>query len=52
MSMFNLATILRESAAGHPDEPVACWDGGRLTYAELGLPSRPTCSTSSNGDSA
>lgn len=33
--MFNLAVILRESAAGAPEKPVAVWAGGRLTYAEL-----------------
>ena len=32
---FNLATILRESARGHPDKPVALFDGGRMTFAEL-----------------
>ena len=32
---FNLATILRESARSHPDKPVALFDGGRLTFAEL-----------------
>jgi long-chain acyl-CoA synthetase len=33
--MFNLACILRESAAAHPTKPVARWDGGQLSYAEL-----------------
>ena len=32
---FNLAVILRESAQSSPDEPVAVYDGGRLTYREL-----------------
>ena len=33
--MFNLAVILRESAAAAPDKPVALYDGGQLTYREL-----------------
>ena len=33
--MFNLAVILRESAAATPDKPVATWAGGRMTFAEL-----------------
>jgi long-chain acyl-CoA synthetase len=32
---FNLATMLRESAAAYPDKPVALYDGGRLSYAQL-----------------
>jgi long-chain acyl-CoA synthetase len=32
---FNLATMLRESAMAHPEKPVALFDGGRLSYAEL-----------------
>ncbi|HTW20075.1 MAG TPA: long-chain fatty acid--CoA ligase [Mycobacteriales bacterium] len=32
---FNLATILRESAQRYPAKPVALFDEGRLTYAEL-----------------
>jgi long-chain acyl-CoA synthetase len=32
---LNLATMLRESARTHPDKPVALFDGGRLSYAEL-----------------
>ena len=32
---FNLAVILRESAQSSPDQPVAVYDGGRLTYREL-----------------
>jgi len=32
---FNLATILNETAQSAPDRPVAVYDGGRLTYAEL-----------------
>ena len=32
---LNLATMLRESAVAHPDKPVALYDGGRLSYAEL-----------------
>ena len=32
---LNLATMLRESALAHPDKPVALYDGGRLSYAEL-----------------
>jgi long-chain acyl-CoA synthetase len=32
---FNLATILRESAAEFPDKAVALFDGGSLSYAEL-----------------
>jgi long-chain acyl-CoA synthetase len=37
--MFNLACILRESAAAYPAKPVALWDGGQLTYAELDIAS-------------
>ena len=33
--MFNLATILRESAAKAPDKPVTLLDGNPMTYAEL-----------------
>jgi long-chain acyl-CoA synthetase len=33
--MFNLAVMLRESASATPAKPVALFDGGRLTYAEL-----------------
>ncbi len=33
--MFNLAVILRESASSAPSRPVALWEGGRMTYAEL-----------------
>ena len=33
--MFNLAVILRESAADTPTKPVAVWADGRMTYAEL-----------------
>jgi long-chain acyl-CoA synthetase len=32
---LNLATMLRESAVAHPDKPVALYDGGRMSYAEL-----------------
>ena len=32
---LNLATMLRESALAYPDKPVALYDGGRLSYAEL-----------------
>jgi long-chain acyl-CoA synthetase len=32
---FNLAIILNETAQSAPDRPVAVYDGGRLTYAEL-----------------
>ena len=32
---LNLATMLRESALAYPDKPVALFDGGRLSYAEL-----------------
>ena len=32
---LNLATMLRESAAAHPKKPVALYDGGCLSYAEL-----------------
>ena len=32
---LNLATMLRESATAYPDKPVALFDGGRLSYAEL-----------------
>ena len=32
---LNLATMLRESALAYPDKPVALYDGGRLTYAQL-----------------
>ena len=32
---LNLATMLRESAVGHPNKPVALFDGGRLSYGEL-----------------
>ncbi len=34
---LNLATILRESAKAYPEKPVALFDGGRMTYAELDL---------------
>jgi long-chain acyl-CoA synthetase len=33
--MFNLAVILRESAAATPDKPVALYEGGQMTYREL-----------------
>ena len=32
---FNLAVILNETAQSTPDRPVALYDGGQLTYAEL-----------------
>ena len=32
---LNLATMLRESAVAHPNKPVALFDGGRMSYAEL-----------------
>jgi long-chain acyl-CoA synthetase len=32
---FNLAVILSETAKASPGKPVALYDGGRLTYAEL-----------------
>jgi long-chain acyl-CoA synthetase len=32
---LNLATMLRESALAYPDKPVALYDGGRLSYAQL-----------------
>jgi long-chain acyl-CoA synthetase len=32
---FNLAVILRESAAASPDRPVVLYDGGQMTYAQL-----------------
>jgi len=32
---FNLAVILNETAQSAPDRPVAVYDGGQLTYAEL-----------------
>jgi long-chain acyl-CoA synthetase len=32
---FNLATILRESAHSYPSKPVALFDEGAMTYAEL-----------------
>jgi long-chain acyl-CoA synthetase len=32
---FNLAVILRETAAATPDRPVALYPGGRLSYADL-----------------
>ena len=32
---FNLAVILNETARSAPDRPVAVYDGGELTYAEL-----------------
>jgi long-chain acyl-CoA synthetase len=32
---FNLAVILRESAAASPDKPVVVYDGGHLTYAQV-----------------
>ncbi len=32
---FNLATILSETARSSPDQPVALFTGGRLTYREL-----------------
>jgi long-chain acyl-CoA synthetase len=32
---FNLAVILRETAQAAPGKPVAVYDGGQLTYAEL-----------------
>jgi long-chain acyl-CoA synthetase len=37
--MLNLACILRESAAANPTKPVALWDGGGLSYAELDVAS-------------
>jgi len=36
---FNLAVILSETAHATPDKPVATFDGGRLSYAELDLAS-------------
>ena len=33
--MFNLATILRESAKQSPDKPVTLLDGNPMSYAEL-----------------
>jgi long-chain acyl-CoA synthetase len=33
--MFNLATILRESASATPDKPVTLLDGNPMSYAEL-----------------
>jgi long-chain acyl-CoA synthetase len=33
--MFNLAVVLRESAAADPHRPAAIYDGGSMTYAEL-----------------
>ncbi len=32
---FNLAVILRETASVSPGKPVACYQGGSLTYGEL-----------------
>jgi long-chain acyl-CoA synthetase len=32
---FNLAVILRASAAASPDKPVVVYDGGHLTYAQV-----------------
>ncbi|HZC98792.1 MAG TPA: long-chain fatty acid--CoA ligase [Actinomycetes bacterium] len=32
---FNLAVILRESAAASPDKPVVVYDGGQMTYAQV-----------------
>jgi long-chain acyl-CoA synthetase len=32
---FNLAVILRESAAASPNKPVVVYDGGHLTYAQV-----------------
>jgi long-chain acyl-CoA synthetase len=32
---FNLAVILRQSAAASPDKPVALYDGGQMTYAQV-----------------
>jgi long-chain acyl-CoA synthetase len=32
---FNIAVILRESAAASPDKPVAVYDGGHMTYAQV-----------------
>jgi long-chain acyl-CoA synthetase len=32
---LNLAIMLRESALAYPDKPVALYDGGRLSYAQL-----------------
>jgi long-chain acyl-CoA synthetase len=32
---FNLAVILRESAAASPDRPVVVHDGGHMTYAQV-----------------
>ena len=32
---FNLAVMLRETAAATPDKPAALYDGGRLTYGDL-----------------
>jgi long-chain acyl-CoA synthetase len=34
-TMLNLAVMLRESADAAPTKPVALFDGGQLTYAEL-----------------
>jgi long-chain acyl-CoA synthetase len=33
--MFNLATIVRESAKASPDKPAVAFDGGTMTYAQL-----------------
>ena len=32
---LNLAAMLRESVLADPDKPVALYDGGRLSYAQL-----------------
>ena len=32
---LNLATMLRESALAYPEKPVALYDGGQLSYAQL-----------------
>jgi hypothetical protein len=40
---FNLAVILSETAKASPGKPVAFYDGGRLTYAELDALSDRCC---------
>jgi long-chain acyl-CoA synthetase len=34
---LNLACVLREAAASHPDKPAILYDGGSISYAELDL---------------
>ena len=45
--MFNLATILRESASKSPDKPVTILDGNPMSYAELDEASGRARTTSS-----